>query len=520
MTFLSCGIENVKVLFATVAAVRQGKDGLTSDLASARYRALIPAMQLARLGHEVQVASLPPGGWPQDLLNLRFDTAIISKSFHIENEKLASSLRENGARIVVDFCDDHFTHPQFGPHCHRLAELADQVVASTEAMAEAVARHTAKSSIVISDPVEGSRGTALFSPRFPNVRILWFGHPVNLDSLWAKAGQLVTLSKDIPIQFTIVTQPGNGLEAQVRTLFGSSAPRLRVKLVPWSTEATWRALEECDLVWIPVIDSERKTVKSPNRLIEPLWAGRFVVADPLPSYLPFGSHVSLGSGLAEGVEAALADTAAVETRIRNAQRQIGRHHSAYACGQQWNTAIGDSIRRPLRLNLGCGDKILPGYINVDVAASRAGMKPDLLCDLRDLAALDDNSVDEILSVHVVEHFWRWEVTDILREWIRVLKPGAAMIIECPNLESACRTFLDDPVQHARMDRSGQRTMWVFYGDPAWKDPLMNHRWGYTPASLQALLAETGLVDIRQEPAQFKLREPRDMRIVGIKPGTD
>jgi hypothetical protein len=32
-----------------------------------------------------------------------------------------------------------------------------------------------------------------------------------------------------------------------------------------------------------------------------------------------------------------------------------------------------------------------------------------------------------------------------------------------------------------------------------------------------LLAEVGLGDVRQEPAQFKQREPRDMRIVGLKP---
>jgi cephalosporin hydroxylase len=50
-------------------------------------------------------------------------------------------------------------------------------------------------------------------------------------------------------------------------------------------------------------------------------------------------------------------------------------------------------------------------------------------------------------------------------------------------------------------------MWVFYGDPAWKDPLMIHRWGYTPESLKQLLGEVGLGDVRQEPAQFKLREP-------------
>jgi len=168
------------------------------------------------------------------------------------------------------------------------------------------------------------------------------------------------------------------------------------------------------------------------------------------------------------------------------------------------------------INAGCGDKILKGYINVDVAPSRRGFKPDVICDLHKLT-FDDASADEILSVHVVEHFWRWEVADILREWARVLKAGGKMVLECPNLRSACERFLSDPLAYSSPGKEGQRTMWVFYGDPSWRDPLMVHRWGYTPESLASLMAEVGLVNIRQEPAQFKLREPRDMRIVGEKP---
>jgi SAM-dependent methyltransferase len=172
----------------------------------------------------------------------------------------------------------------------------------------------------------------------------------------------------------------------------------------------------------------------------------------------------------------------------------------------------------LRLNLGCGDKILDGYVNVDVAASRAGKHPDVLCDLRALTPFEENSADEILSVHVVEHFWRWEVVDILKEWTRILKPGGRMILECPNLKSACEAFLANPEVFAGPGGEGQRTMWVFYGDPAWRDPLMVHRWGYTPRSLAQVMYEAGLVNLRQEAAQFKLREPRDMRVVGEKPG--
>lgn len=177
-----------------------------------------------------------------------------------------------------------------------------------------------------------------------------------------------------------------------------------------------------------------------------------------------------------------------------------------------------TLQNGIRLNLGCGDKILPGYINVDVAPSRRGLRPDVLCDLHQLTPFDSNYADEILAVHVVEHFWRWEVVDILKEWVRVLKPGGNMILECPNLISACQEFLKNPDAVAGGGQESQRSLWVFYGDPAWQDPLMVHRWGYTPRSLAMVMYEAGLTQLRQEPAQFKLREPRDMRITGIKPG--
>lgn len=171
----------------------------------------------------------------------------------------------------------------------------------------------------------------------------------------------------------------------------------------------------------------------------------------------------------------------------------------------------------MKLNLGCGHWILPGYVNVDAAPSRLGQKPDVICDLRKLTPFEDGCAEEVLAVHVIEHFWRWEVVAVLREWMRVLKPGAPLILECPNLQSACEEFLRDPDAASGPGPEGQRTMWVFYGDPRWQDPLMVHRWAYTPRSLAKVMEQAGLADIRQEPAQFKLREPRDMRLVGRKP---
>jgi SAM-dependent methyltransferase len=507
----------LKILFATAAPVRQTPAGLTSDLASARYRVLIPAQQLGRLGHQVQIAGLAGDTWPAEVLAAPVDAVVISKSFQAANEALASAMKARGAKVVVDFCDDHFEHAELGPHLRRLAALADVVIASTGMMAEAVRRHAGRDATVITDPVEGPRGMPAFAPALPSLKLAWFGHPSNLRGLSMKSAELAALVQRVPVRLRLVTAASDDVRQFASQLAGADPSRLKVELVAWTPDAAWRSLAECDAVWLPAEESSRTSVKSPNRLVEAIWAGRFVVADPVPSYMPFADVMPIGKGLLAGMQEALDAPDAARARIAAAQRRVARDHSAYECGRRWALALGDRQERPMRLNLGCGDKILPGYVNVDVVEARAGMKPDVVCDLHDLAPFDDAIADEILSVHVVEHFWRWEIRDVLREWVRVLKPGARMIVECPNILSACRTFLENPEQFSREDQNGQRTMWVFYGDPKWKDPLMIHRWGYTPESLKALLAEVGLADVRQEPAQFKLREPRDMRMVGVKP---
>lgn len=169
----------------------------------------------------------------------------------------------------------------------------------------------------------------------------------------------------------------------------------------------------------------------------------------------------------------------------------------------------------IRLNLGSGDKNLPGYINVDVAPSRKGAEPDVLCDLRKLT-FEDGYADEILAVHVIEHFYLWEVPDLLAEWRRILKPGGRIVLECPNLAYAAKQIVENEERLSQPKEGWPTTMFVLYGDPGWEDPLMCHRWGWTPHTLARQLETAGFADVRDERAQFKRGYPRDMRVVGVK----
>lgn len=112
---------------------------------------------------------------------------------------------------------------------------------------------------------------------------------------------------------------------------------------------------------------------------------------------------------------------------------------------RWTPPIDDG---KVRLNLGCGDKILEGYINVDFAESRKGNKPDVIANLRDMGFSNDYA-DEILSVHTIEHFYAWEAEALLSHWKSILKPGGKLVLECPNILTAAEMLLKDPVRAAR-----------------------------------------------------------------------
>ena len=86
-----------------------------------------------------------------------------------------------------------------------------------------------------------------------------------------------------------------------------------------------------------------------------------------------------------------------------------------------------------KLNLGSGNLNIPGYISVD---SSPLVKPDILIDLNDRHCLNmfhDNSVDEILCYHVLEHINNF--IPLMKEIHRVCKPGAKIYVKCPFFSS-------------------------------------------------------------------------------------
>ncbi|MEK7131252.1 MAG: class I SAM-dependent methyltransferase [Patescibacteria group bacterium] len=88
----------------------------------------------------------------------------------------------------------------------------------------------------------------------------------------------------------------------------------------------------------------------------------------------------------------------------------------------------------MKIHLGCGGTYLEGYINVDYPPNDQtimNVKADVYQDINTLEYAD-NSLDEIRSHHLFEHFNRVDALKLLAKWRRWLKPGGKLVIETPD----------------------------------------------------------------------------------------
>jgi len=109
-------------------------------------------------------------------------------------------------------------------------------------------------------------------------------------------------------------------------------------------------------------------------------------------------------------------------------------------------------------------------------------------DIRKLEYADD-TVEEVLCSHVLEHLAFKDVAPTLREIHRVLKPGGRVIIDVPDLEAVLRQWLELP----------EKKRWglpikEIYGSQEREGQF--HRTGFTEARVRQDLMDAGFTQMQ------------------------
>jgi len=90
------------------------------------------------------------------------------------------------------------------------------------------------------------------------------------------------------------------------------------------------------------------------------------------------------------------------------------------------------------LNLGCGQRFHPDWVNVDFHSSDPAV---MAHDLRQGIPFSGGSFDVVYHSHILEHFPVEAAHGFLVECFRVLKPGGLIRVAVPDLEQIARLYL-------------------------------------------------------------------------------
>jgi len=99
----------------------------------------------------------------------------------------------------------------------------------------------------------------------------------------------------------------------------------------------------------------------------------------------------------------------------------------------------------MKLHLGCGQKYLKGYLNIDFPISHHSLLAKSVADRHiDITKLKykANAIEEIRLHHVFEHFPRSIACALVVTWRSWLKPGGILHIEVPDFDKSAQVILN------------------------------------------------------------------------------
>lgn len=128
----------------------------------------------------------------------------------------------------------------------------------------------------------------------------------------------------------------------------------------------------------------------------------------------------------------------------------------------------------IRLNIGAGDTVIPGFTPIDRKFGTEAYPLNYA----------DGSVDEIRCVHMLEHLSYREVPEALREWHRVLKPGGLLRISVPDVVKV-------------LSLRGKDQHWAYYMMGGQLDQNDFHKSCYDEERLDAYMTGTGFTGVKK-----------------------
>lgn len=309
----------------------------TSDLASARYRCLIPSSYIKKICPEAKIIYLNSQELTDDDYGKKskFGThVVVGKVFQDLSGRL-ERLKGASRKVILDLCDDHFSHGTLGPIYTNHLKYADHIVVATSNLAEKV-RGLGYKATVISDPYDKAFEEPQYN-RGDQVKMVWFGHHINLDALVNNLPNLSALAKREEISLIVIAGKGPSYMSLARLC---DSLRIDVTVIRWEDELVNSVLTEADMALLPVLNNDKYICKSPNRIIKALSNGVIPISTYIHSDAGLSDYAVVNTDVAKAVEFVLSlDEETYKQRTREGQIYIAKNYSPEKIAQQWLDVI-------------------------------------------------------------------------------------------------------------------------------------------------------------------------------------
>ena len=131
----------------------------------------------------------------------------------------------------------------------------------------------------------------------------------------------------------------------------------------------------------------------------------------------------------------------------------------------------------MKLNLGCGHKKLPGFVNVDLAGSDQDV---------DLSVFpwpwEDCTADYILASHILDHLSKSDAEKFIDECYRILRRGGELRIAVPDMDKFIKCHLSGDFSSLK-GYHWTNLNHLMGGDETERNPAQRHKYMYNYETL-------------------------------------
>jgi hypothetical protein len=312
----------------------------------------------------------------------KYSIVVFSKAYDPTCFIEAKSLKQVGARVILDICDNHFYNPNDIPALRRAEEqfarmltVADAVICSTGELAKIITDRFRPSvpMQIIADPIEStidipvdplrrwlwsaeftSLGTKIeIAKRRGATALVWFGihgggnADYGLNDLLRIRNCLEHLDRQYGLTLTVISN--NRLKYWRQFADWT----IETHYLEWRPTTFLSALGLHDIAVIPITINPFTICKSANRVALALSRGLAVVADGIPSYEIFRGAIRLDCW-DHGLRCYIQSGSEREKDVRKGKGIVEDHFTPESIGTRWVSCIEACLSHQAGLKQGTG----------------------------------------------------------------------------------------------------------------------------------------------------------------------